>query len=663
MQKTEATGSSPGQRGEKATPGKNNATEAFAKLEKGVHAALETYSNVHRGSGHNSMVSTHLYEQAREIVLQYLGLDNGRYVVIFCTPDRAVIFKAQLKPGSYKCVSSQDIGLPLGIRALAVERKALPRGTPFQTGGGTTRLISPDWVIWAKAPDKFEAGTPAIVNVIAFAIALRLIMKSGKDVFQDATHEKLTAADILYHDELEEYSGRKLLDELRQTRIGSRILVPTMEGVRPYTNLDNAASTPTFMPVWNAVFSTWLQPRQIQQEIVNEVRTICSGVLGAPLDAYDVIFTSNTTEAVSLAARSLGSEYEQGTEPVVLNTLLEHTSNELPWRMTPHITMIRLKVDPEGFLDLNELDTLLSEYNQKCQHGQKRIRLMAMCGASNVLGVFNDLEEISRIVHRYGVRLLVDAAQLIAHRKIGMDQCGIDYLAFSAHKVYAPFGCGVLVARKGLLNFSSAELEMIQSSGEENPGGIAGLGKALLLLQRIGLDLIREEEQSLTGQMLNSMSHIEGIRIYGVKDPESPRFSSKGGVIVFELKGMFPNVVAKKLAEQGGIGVRYGCHCAHLLIKHLVGVPPFFERLQGLILILLPRIRLPGLVRVSLGIGNNEEDIAVLTSVLGKIIRQHQARDHRNSIARQNGSRIVQQKEVQQQIKDFVRTAAERVYP
>ena len=107
-------------------------------------------------------------------------------MVIFCTPRRAEALKAQLKPGSYQSLSSQDIGLPLGVRALAVDRKALPKGAPFQTGGGTARLVSPGWVIWAKAPDKFEAGTPAIVNVIAFAVALRLIRRFGNDAFRDA---------------------------------------------------------------------------------------------------------------------------------------------------------------------------------------------------------------------------------------------------------------------------------------------------------------------------------------------------------------------------------------------------------------------------------------------------------------------------------------------
>src|SRR5659263_553683 len=103
------------------------------------------------------------------------------------------MLKARLAPGRYASLSSQDIGLPLGARALAVERRALPGGTPFQTGGGTARLVSPGWVIWANGPDRFEAGTPAIVNVIAFAKALRLIQRFGDDAFRAATAEKVEA--------------------------------------------------------------------------------------------------------------------------------------------------------------------------------------------------------------------------------------------------------------------------------------------------------------------------------------------------------------------------------------------------------------------------------------------------------------------------------------
>jgi selenocysteine lyase/cysteine desulfurase len=358
----------------------------------------------------------------------------------------------------------------------------------------------------------------------------------------------------------------------------------------------------------------------------------------------------------------LRHESEPGIEAVVLNTLLEHNSNELPWRMLPGFSLIRLPVDAEGFVDLNELETLLCAYNQTGQHGKQRIKLMAVSGASNVLGVFNNLAGISRIVHRYGARLLVDAAQLVAHRKVEMERCGIDYLAFSAHKAYAPFGSGVLVARKGLLHFDPAGLELIQSSGEENVGGIAALGKALVLLQRIGLDVILEEEQALTARALRGLAQIPGVEIYGIKSPDSPRFAQKGGVIVFRLEGLMANRVAKKLAEWGGIGVRSGCHCAHLLIKRLLNIHPLLALLQGLILTLFPQVTRPGLVRVSLGIENSKEDVDTLIHVLGKIARQPQAGVDRHFTSTHDGTPSLPQTDVQQQMDDFARAAAQRVY-
>jgi selenocysteine lyase/cysteine desulfurase len=330
--------------------------------------------------------------------------------------------------------------------------------------------------------------------------------------------------------------------------------------------------------------------------------------------------------------------------------------------MIPGFSLVRLSVDAEGFIDLNELETLLCAYNKKGQHGKKRIKLVAVSGDSNVLGVFNDLSEISRIAHLYGAKLLVDAAQLVAHRKVEMEKCGIDYLAFSAHKAYAPFGSGVLVARKRLLNFSHAELELIQSSGEENAGGIAALGKALVLLQRIGLDLIQREEQALTGRALCGLAQIPGLKIYGIKDQDSPRFAQKGGVIVFGLKDLLPNRVAKELAEQGGIGVRYGCHCAHLLIKHLLNIHPLLALLQGLILTLFPQVALPGLTRVSLGIENSAEDVDTLIHVLGKIARQPRAGGDRQFAFKHSETPTLSQTDVQQQMNDFVRAAARRVY-
>jgi len=271
-----------------------------------------------------------------------------------------------------------------------------------------------------------------------------------------------------------------------------------------------------------------------------------------------------------------------------------------------------------------------------------------MSGASNVLGVFNDLAGISRIVHRYGARLLVDAAQLVAHRRIAMESAGIDYLAFSAHKAYAPFGTGVLVARKGLLTFTPAEMELIRSSGEENVGGIAALGKAFVLLQRIGLDVIQEEERALTARALLGMGRVPGLEIYGIANPESATFVHKGGVIPFDLKGVISHSVARKLAVRGGIGVRSGCHCAHLTVKRMLGVPPWAEQLQRLILTVLRRVELPGVVRVSLGIENCEGDVDTLIHALGDIARQPKGGPH--------------EKNARRQMDDYAETAARSVF-
>ena len=594
----------------------------MTEFEQGICAALETYSNVHRGSGHNSMITTRLYEEARNIVRDYLGKGKGKTEVIFCTPRRAEILKGQLRPGTCQCLSSQDFGLPLGVRALVVERKALPAGTPFQTGGGTTRLVGPGWVVWAGPPERFEAGTPAIINTIAFAKALIMSGKHGKNLFQDKPAGEMRATGILYDDDLAGYAGQRLLGELLKTRIGLNVMVPTTKGTKRYINLDNGASTQTFGPIWDTVCKVWVQPHEVQKEIVRETKSICSEILEAPLSDYEVIFTSNTTEAINLAAESLSNEYSADSEPVVLNTILEHNSNDLPWRSVPGCTLVRMEVDDEGFLDMKQLEEILCAYNLRGQYGKKRIRIVAVTGASNVLGVFNDLKEIGRIVHKYDARLLVDAAQMVAHRKVGTMQNGIDYLTFSAHKVYAPFGCGVLVTRKGMLKFSPPEREKIESSGEENTIGIAALGKALILLQRIGLDLIREEEQALTGYLLRNLATVPGLTVHGVRTPDSPRFSAKGGVVVFDMKGLYGDRIARMLSEQGGIGIRFGCHCAHLMIKRLVRFPRSLDKVQALIAMLFPGIRFPGLARVSLGIANNEEDIDTLIRVLNEMTRK-----------------------------------------
>ena len=399
---------------------------------------------------------------------------------------------------------------------MIVSSRALPKGVPFQTGGGTVKIVSRRSVVWEGAPDRFEAGTPPVINAVAFARGLELARRFGIRSFQPGARGTAAPHEILHRDDLLEFSGRELLLRLRRTTIGRGRPVPTSGGFLPYVHLDNAASTPTFRAVWNAVRQAWRLPEDRRAELVAAVRVQCAGFFGAPADRYDVIFTSNTTEAINIAAEALSRNAEPGCasrakcETVVLNTIAEHNSNELPWRFAEGVTLIRTPVDDEGFPDLKEMERLLREYNEDRAHGRKRIRVVAVSGASNVLGACPDLAEIGRIAHRHQALVFVDAAQLAAHRAIRMAADGIDGLAFSGHKMYAPFGAGGLILRKGLWPAGDAAFEAARESGDENVAGVAALGKAIDLLERIGMDVVHEEELKLTRTALRELAAVPG---------------------------------------------------------------------------------------------------------------------------------------------------------
>jgi selenocysteine lyase/cysteine desulfurase len=321
----------------------------------------------------------------------------------------------------------------------------------------------------------------------------------------------------------------------------------------------------------------------------------------------------------------------------------------LPWRTADHSALKRLSIDDNGIFDIKELELLLSEYNHEKLHGEKRIRMVAISGASNVLGIYNDLAQISNIVHRYGAHLLVDAAQLAAHRKIDMKACNIDYLAFSGHKVYAPFGCGVLAVKKGLIALPSSEGNLIKHSGESNAAGIAALGKSLTLLQRIGMEQIREDELALTKYALEKLTEVNALKIYGVSNINSPAIENKGGVIAFSLKNIMPFKLAAELAECEGIGTRYGCHCAHITVKHILHVGPGLQKFQRLIVTLLSWLSLPGVMRISFGLMNSPEEVDVLV------------RELKNLSSSQN-SNSEMRKKVKKYISDFTEFRASKVY-
>jgi selenocysteine lyase/cysteine desulfurase len=569
-------------------------SESRNSFEDKIYLSLRHYSNVHRGSGLFSMISTSLYEEARKIVLGYLSCDKS-YVVIFCSPYRASELAKNLDQGSYKIISGDEAGLNIGLSAIAVKKRKLPPDGPFHSGGGTTVLVSADRVAWAAAPDRFEAGTPSIINVIAFARALQCLKMKGAEV----SREKLKISED--PDDLNGLSGRVLLDRLQESVIGRNIPVPVSNGISSYVNLDYAASTPALLPAWRAYLQALFSGCENDPGLISRAKAAISQLLNAPAEKYDIIFTSNTTESINIVA--------EGTDgSSVLVSILEHNSNDLPWRLKHNV--VRLPVDKYGFISQAELENILASNPQ--------IKILAMSGASNVTGTCNDLAEISKTAHHHGVKVLIDAAQLIAHRRVDMDSCETDFLVFSGHKAYAPFGTGVLVARKGSLNFSDEEWNGIRSSGEKNVAGINALGESLSMLNRVGMDLIMKNEQDLLRKAIREMSEIKGIQIFGLNDPDSAAMDQRVGVISFFIKDVWPDKIAKGLAQRG-IGIRYGCHCAHILVKHILNVSPRLQKFQFVIAWLFRSVRFPGVARISFGIGTTESDILQFTRTLKEI--------------------------------------------
>jgi selenocysteine lyase/cysteine desulfurase len=586
--------------------------------------AAEVYANVHRGTGHFSLFSTHLYETARKIMVEFSGFDFRTHTAVFCSPLCAADLLAQLSRrltvDNHRVISSEDVGLALGLRCLVLPKKILRGLRPLQPGGGTVKMVSRNTTLWAAPPERFEPGTPAVLNVITFVRAFQQVKITGQTRSSTDGFSDLTVDALFSGDDLKGLSGKALLDVLRETLHGSHFSVSTRNGNKKHINLDNAASTPAFEPVWQVYARSLQMPKPVQKELVDQSRLICSNFFNAPAAEFDLYFTTNTTEAANIVARYFprAAQLDEPQGFTVVNTVLEHNSNELPWREIEGVEMVRLDVDDLGYIDLAALEAVLFRHNAPGS-SLKPVRIVAISGASNVLGTCNDLPAISQLAHRYHAFVVVDGAQLTAHKPVRMAEWGIDFLLVSAHKAYAPFGSGALIARRSAFPLPEWQRADIQAAGDENAAGIAAFGKTLLLLERIGLDVIEAEEQRLLHYTLSELRKVDGVTVYGLSDPNAAGQACRTGVIVFSSDTVPHNLAALELAEIGGFGVRNGCFCAHLLIKQILKIASWRLRLAELGLIFLPDFTakvLPGMVRVSFGLGNHETDVDALMETL-----------------------------------------------
>ena len=319
--------------------------------------------------------------------------------------------------------------------------------------------------------------------------------------------------------------------------------------------------------------------------------------------AQEIIFTKSGTESVNLIAQSWGRANLQAGDTVVLS-ILEHHSNVVPWLQLKEEKGIDLQwidCDKQGNLDLEQYEQILEKEN---------VKLVALTGQSNVLGVRLPLKEMIRLAHDAGAITVIDAAQLIVHHPVDVQELDCDFLTFSGHKIYGPTGVGVLYGKCALLesmppflgggsmikwvkndSFAPADIPTKFEAGTPPTAQAVGLAAALRWLEQFKWEDIEKHEEELMRYAREMINPIPGVRIL------SPEKAS--GCLSFTLDGVHHHDVAEVLGERG-ICMRAGHHCAQPLHDHF---------------------KIPGSVRLSTGIYNTKEEIDCVAPALEHAIQ------------------------------------------
>ncbi len=429
-----------------------------------------------------------------------------------------------------------------------------------------------------------------------------------------------------------------LADELRGHIVGVDTKVPILGGgTKTYINFDNAASTPPlkevlqtindFMPWYSSVHRGTGFKSLASTEAYEEARQIIGDFFGANSTEHIVIFGKNSTEALNKLSYRLGLEKSD----VVLVSLLEHHSNDLPWRRQANVK--RIKTDDAGRLDKFHFDKLLNENRGK-------VKLVALTGGSNVTGHIPNIHEFARKGHDAGAQILVDCAQLAPHRKVDIknlsDPEHLDYIVVSAHKMYAPFGSGALIGRRDTFEVGEPELcgggtiDLVTTdrvewtglpdkdeAGSPNVVGAVAMAAAIRFINGVDMSRIAAHEAELTAYTLQKLSRISDVEIFG--DSDSKKTSGRLGVIPFKIKGLKHSLVAAILGTEYAIGVRSGCFCAHPYITRLLNMDTKAIDKFGHDVTHGDKSSMPGMVRVSFGMYNTREEVDALAEALSDI--------------------------------------------
>ncbi|KJE77124.1 aminotransferase class V-fold PLP-dependent enzyme [Ferrimicrobium acidiphilum] len=414
--------------------------------------------------------------------------------------------------------------------------------------------------------------------------------------------------------------------------VGDDIQVPLVQGgQRRYINLDFAASTPAlvevaakldeFLPYYSSVHRGAGIKSQISTSAYEGARETLRAFFGA-LPTDTIVITRNTTDSMNLLASCL----PVGAKVVAFTS--EHHTTLLPWQRSKgsvhYLTMPK---------SASQAVEQLSDYLR----GQPDTTLVAVTGASNVTGEIWPIAELATVAHQYGARIVVDAAQMAPHLAIDMTALDVDYLAASGHKLYAPYGAGVLLGRADWLDSAEAYLrgggavdfvtptEVLWSrgasrheAGSPNVIGAVAMAAACETLAAYGMDELAEEEIALADYARRRLADVPGIELYRLWEPEAARI----GVVPFNLAAYDHSHLAAILSAEFGIGVRHGCFCAHPLILELLNVSD--EQATSLREEIKTgnRPRLPGAVRMSIGVSTTRDDLDYLVNSLTKIANE-----------------------------------------
>ena len=353
---------------------------------------------------------------------------------------------------------------------------------------------------------------------------------------------------------------------------------------KPLVYLDNAATSQKPKAVVDALVEYYTQHNAnihrgihaLSEEATARyegAREKVARFIGAPKPST-VIFTRNATEAVNLVAHAWGRRHVAQGDSILL-TEMEHHSNIVPWQMLAAATGAKLTVipiDENGRLALQELPRLL----------EGKVKLVAVTLMSNVLGTINPIQEIVQAAHSKGIPVLVDGAQGVPHLPVNVLDFNCDFLVFSSHKMLGPTGVGVLYAKEAILEEMDPFLgggDMIRDvwldhslwndlpwkyeAGTPNIADVIAFGVAVDYLERIGMPNIRQHEEELAGYALSRLREIEGLTLYGPREPEH-----RGATIAFNIENLHPHDLGQLLDEEG-IAIRAGHHCCKPLMRKL----------------------------------------------------------------------------------------------